>query len=186
MPFLRKHVSIQKHKRLGDSFQQISTGGLPKWQRGKESAYNAWHAGDMGSIPGSRRFPREGHGNRSSILAWEIPWTEEPGRLQSMGSQRGRHDSSEWALTLRGRYGPSRMPWEVVKYLCSPRGSQKLYYDSERKEDEMDVANHSIIAQEGRRGWSPHSPCWTSEPVNLKAHIWTIMLMINQVLLKLF
>ena len=28
----------------------------------------------------------------SSILAWEIPWTEEPGRLQSMGSQRVRHD----------------------------------------------------------------------------------------------
>ena len=28
----------------------------------------------------------------SSILAWEIPWTEEPSRLQSMGSQRVRHD----------------------------------------------------------------------------------------------
>ena len=29
----------------------------------------------------------------SSILAWKIPWTGEPGRLQSMGSQRVRHDS---------------------------------------------------------------------------------------------
>ena len=28
----------------------------------------------------------------SSIFAWKIPWTEEPGRLQSMGSQRVRHD----------------------------------------------------------------------------------------------
>ena len=28
----------------------------------------------------------------SSVLAWKIPWTEEPGRLQSMGSQRVRHD----------------------------------------------------------------------------------------------
>ena len=28
----------------------------------------------------------------SSILAWKIPWTEEPGRLQSVGSQRARHD----------------------------------------------------------------------------------------------
>ena len=28
----------------------------------------------------------------SSVLAWRIPWTEEPGRLQSMGSQRVRHD----------------------------------------------------------------------------------------------
>ena len=28
----------------------------------------------------------------SSVLAWRIPWTEEPGRLQSVGSQRGGHD----------------------------------------------------------------------------------------------
>ena len=31
--------------------------------------------------------------SRSSILAWKIPWTEEPGGLQSMGSQRVEHDS---------------------------------------------------------------------------------------------
>ena len=30
--------------------------------------------------------------NHSSILAWRIPWTEKPGRLQSTGSQRVRHD----------------------------------------------------------------------------------------------
>ena len=35
---------------------------------------------------------KEGNGNTSSILAWEIPWTEEPGGLQSMGSQRVRHN----------------------------------------------------------------------------------------------
>ena len=34
----------------------------------------------------------EGTTTRSSILAWRIPWTEEPGALQSMGSQRVRHD----------------------------------------------------------------------------------------------
>ena len=43
---------------------------------------------DMGSIPGLGRFP-EAH---SSILAWRIPWTEEPGGLQSMGLHRARHD----------------------------------------------------------------------------------------------
>ena len=38
-------------------------------------------------------FPLEnGRATHSSILAWRIPWTEEPGRLQSMGSQRVRHD----------------------------------------------------------------------------------------------
>ena len=30
--------------------------------------------------------------SHSSILVWEIPWSEEPGRLQSMGSQRVGHD----------------------------------------------------------------------------------------------
>ena len=34
----------------------------------------------------------EGMAAHPSILAWRIPWTEEPGRLQSMGSQRVRHD----------------------------------------------------------------------------------------------
>ena len=33
----------------------------------------------------------EGMATHSSILAWRIPWTEKPGRLQSMGSQRIRH-----------------------------------------------------------------------------------------------
>ena len=35
---------------------------------------------------------KEEMATRSSILAWEIPWTEEPGGLQSMGSPRVRHD----------------------------------------------------------------------------------------------
>ena len=39
------------------------------------------NAGDMGSIPGSGRSPEEVSGNRSRILAWGIPWTEEPGGL---------------------------------------------------------------------------------------------------------
>ena len=34
----------------------------------------------------------KGMATHPSILAWRIPWTEEPGRLQSMGSQRVRHD----------------------------------------------------------------------------------------------
>ena len=41
----------------------------------------------VGSIPGLRRSPGEGNDNCSSILAWEISWTEEPGWLQSMGLQ---------------------------------------------------------------------------------------------------
>ena len=35
---------------------------------------------------------QEGMATHSSILAWRIPWTEEPGELQSIGSERVRHD----------------------------------------------------------------------------------------------
>ena len=47
---------------------------------------------DTGSVPGSGRSLEEGMATRPSILAWRIPWTEEPGGIQSMGSQRARHD----------------------------------------------------------------------------------------------
>ena len=40
---------------------------------------------DAGSIPGLGRSPGRGRGNPLSILAWRIPWTEEPGELQSIG-----------------------------------------------------------------------------------------------------
>ena len=41
-------------------------------------------AGDIGSIPGSGRSTGGEKATHSSILAWEIPWTEEPGRIHSM------------------------------------------------------------------------------------------------------
>ena len=50
------------------------------------------NAGDMGSIPGLGRSLEKEMATHSSTLAWKIPWTENPGRLQSMGSQRVRHD----------------------------------------------------------------------------------------------
>ena len=41
----------------------------------------------------------EGMATHSSIFAWRIPWTEEPGGLQSIGSLRVRHDGSDLAHT---------------------------------------------------------------------------------------
>ena len=52
---------------------------------------NVRDAGDAGSIPGSGRSARGGPGNPLCILAWRILWTEEPGRLQSMGLHRVGH-----------------------------------------------------------------------------------------------
>ena len=42
--------------------------------------------------PGRKDLLEKGMATHSSVLAWRIPWTEEPGRLQSMGSQRVGHD----------------------------------------------------------------------------------------------
>ena len=50
------------------------------------------NAGDIGSIPGLGRSPGGGQDDHSSILAWRITWTEEPGGLQSMESQRVWHN----------------------------------------------------------------------------------------------
>ena len=72
---------------FGDAVNSIM--GFPRGSDGEESACNA---GDPGLIPGSGRSSGGGQATHSSILAWGIPRTEEPGGLQSMGSQRVGHD----------------------------------------------------------------------------------------------
>ena len=61
--------------------------GFPGGSGGKESC----SVGDPGLIPGLGRSLEKGIATRSSILAWRIPWTEEPGGLQSMGLHRVGH-----------------------------------------------------------------------------------------------
>ena len=53
---------------------------------------NAGDERETGPIPGSEDPLEKEMATHSSILAWKIPWTEEPGVLQSMGSQRVGHD----------------------------------------------------------------------------------------------
>ena len=55
--------------------------GLPPWLSGKESACNAGIEGDVGSILSQEDPLEEGRATHSSILAWRIPWTEEPDGL---------------------------------------------------------------------------------------------------------
>ena len=58
----------------------------------KNSPANAGNVRDAGLIPGSGRSLDEGMATHSSILAGRMPWAEEPGGLQSIGSQRVRQD----------------------------------------------------------------------------------------------
>ena len=85
----------------------------------------------------------------SRILAWRIPWTEEPGRLQSMGSQRVGRDQATDTFTFRDFPGGS-----VVR---NPPAMQETQVPSLGGEDplEKEMATHSSIL------------AWTEEPGGL-------------------
>ena len=84
------------------------------------SAGNIRHPG---SIPRSGKCPGEGH---SSILAWRAPWTEEPGGLWTIGSQRVKHDltpksvpgwHTEWARAQGPSDPSSGFHFVVLKFI---------------------------------------------------------------------
>ena len=65
----------------------ISWIGLPWWLRHLPTMLETW----VQSL-GQEDLLEKEMATHSSILAWKIPWTEKPGSLQSMGSQRVGHD----------------------------------------------------------------------------------------------
>ena len=67
----------------------------------KNPPTNAGDVRDAGLIPGLGRSPGGGHGHPSSMLAWRIPETEEPGGLPSMASQRLGNDNKRCYEVLR-------------------------------------------------------------------------------------
>ena len=92
----------------------------PWWLSDKEAAYRAADTGDSGSIPGLGRSLEKGMATHSSILAWRTPWTEDPGRLQSMGSQRVRHEqlteqtwATDWATNTFNFYQKHTKPTNI-------------------------------------------------------------------------
>ena len=64
----------------------------------------------------------EGMATHPSILAWRIPWTEELGGLQSMGSQSVRHNRVSNALALAGRFLTTEPAWEAPNWIQSLTG----------------------------------------------------------------
>ena len=66
--------------------------GFPGGAMVKNPPTNAGNTRDAGSVPVWEDPLEQKMATHSSILAWKIPWTEEPGGLQSMGLQRVRHD----------------------------------------------------------------------------------------------
>ena len=78
----------------------MRTLGFPGGASGKEPTCQCrWHLETWVPSLGWEDLLEEGMATHHSILAWKIPWTEEPGGLQSIASQRVRHDWSNLAHT---------------------------------------------------------------------------------------
>ena len=85
---MRKETEHDVNKWIHTSYPGNAV-GLKK----KNPPANAGDTRDAGSIPGSGISPEEEEmTTHAGILAWKILWTEKPGGLQSMGSQRVRHN----------------------------------------------------------------------------------------------
>ena len=65
---------------------------LPRWHSGKELPANAGDTETQVQFLGQKDNQEEAMAPHSSILAWKIPWAEEPGGLRSLWSQRVGHD----------------------------------------------------------------------------------------------
>ena len=89
--------------------QNISARNLPG---------NAGDARHMGSIPGSGGFPGEEMAPHSSILAWEIPWTEESGGLHTVHGA-AEADSTEHSSTIQYPCSEQRAPPRLLTYPLS-------------------------------------------------------------------
>ena len=84
-------LNICMYKKVKILSKGIITPFVPGFPGDSDGKVSACNVGDPGLVSGSGRSPGEGNHNPLSILAWEIPWTEEPGGLQSMG-HRVRHN----------------------------------------------------------------------------------------------
>ena len=78
---------------------------------------------EMGLIPGREDPLEKEMATHSSILAWEIPWTEEPGGLQSMGLQTAGHDlatKQQYILVFYSFLLPNKMKVKVksLSHVC--------------------------------------------------------------------
>ena len=103
--------------------------GFPGDTSGKEPPANAGDVGDLGWICESGKPPPGGH---SRILAWRIPWTEGPGRLQSTGSAKSRTRRKRLSTHLLHFSGfknfSTVIKQQVIAFLTKQRPFQLNFY----------------------------------------------------------
>ena len=113
----------------------------------KNPLANARDVREAGSIPWLGRASGGSMAIHPSVLAWRISWTEEPGGLQSMGSQRVRHDWRDWAQYR----ALGRLCWDtatIVRLLCTlPQqcwGHLPNFKHTSRQSREAGVKTHPL------------------------------------------
>ena len=108
------------HVTCGWTFQLFAVWGYYEW----DSGFNSLVAQTVISLPAmweiwvqslGQEDPLEKEmATHSSLVAWRIPWTEEPGRLQSMGSQRVRHDRATNTHTRKVHVAATEVSYKIV------------------------------------------------------------------------
>ena len=115
---------------------------------GKESACKCkrYKRCGAGSIPESGRSPGGGHATHSSVLGRRNPWTEEPGGLQSIESQRVRHN---WATNMNSKlrsYGiKNRTDRQDRNSQGLEGGLRRLHFTPQTAESHRGLLNNSLI-----------------------------------------
>ena len=100
---------------MGQSYRLVAvTGGSV----GKDTVCKAGDPRDQGSVPGLRRSPGEENGNLFQYSCLEIPCTEEPGGLQSMGLQRVRHNLGTKPPPPRDRVLFIQVIGKALSHIC--------------------------------------------------------------------
>ena len=117
--------------------------GFPGGSKGKESACNA---GDLSSIPGLEDPLEKKMATHASILAWRIPWMEDPGGLQSIGLQ-SRTWLSDFTFSFVHTYSHPhphtiQSSWEKIS-----RNSMKTFGEKTNKTNKQKKTRSQLLHQ---------------------------------------
>ena len=111
----------------------------------------------------------EGMATHSSVLAWRIPWTEEPGGLPSMRSHGVRHD---WSDLAQHRMGPEILAVKGLQLLGLPVWKPHFEKQGLKKEHSSPGKEHAVLHQDGGDG---RTGCGLERLLGVIQWVWCLM-----------
>ena len=114
--------------------------GLGLGLGGADGEASVCDAEDPGLIPGLGRSPGEGNSNPLQYSCWRIPWTEEPGGLPPMGSQRVGHNGATSRQTVDTQDGRKGHPWgdDGHHWVCRDEEHKKFWTEWSRQKSQQE------------------------------------------------